>query len=362
MANKPKRRWETMDKSNTELTKLMLHFEVHNRTEGKSPRTVEWYNDVLGLLSRWLESEGIPATLGNLDEMVIRRFILYLQSRPGCKGPVMSSHSIANRVRALRAFFAWLAHKGYTEYHLLQDLKQPLVTDLTTEPLTQVEIDQVFSAVNPNTALGARNSAIISIMLDTGLRVSEAANLKAADLHLEDQYVKVLGKGGKERIVSFGTTCQRALLQYYHYFRSEPAHAGVNTFFLSIDGYPLSAVAVQSFIKRLAKTSGIPRLHPHLLRHTYATLFILNGGDIFLLKQNLGHSTLVMVLHYLHIAAQTAAVRSKGFSPLDRLNVRDGRQYRHSFRPAGEGTNGQVYPHAGRLGGKKRRSPLRRSE
>ena len=162
-----------------------------------------------------------------------------------------------------------------------------------------------------NTVLGARNTAIVSLMLDTGLRLSETASLKAQGVHLEPRYVKVMGKGSKERLVSFGTACQKALIHYFHHFRVEPAHEEIDTFFLTIDGYPMTGDAIKSVIKRLSKSSGIRRLHPHLLRHTYATMFLLNGGDVFLLNHNLGHTTLEMVQNYLHIAAQTAAVRSQ---------------------------------------------------
>ena len=136
-----------------------------------------------------------------------------------------------------------------------------------------------------------------------------------------------------------------SLLHYYHHFRVDPAQEGIDSFFVTIDGYFMTPTAIQSLTKRLAQSSGVTRLHPHLLRHTYATMFLLNGGDIFLLKQNLGHSTLSMVEQYLHVASSIAAVRSQGFSPLDRLNVKNGRRYRHSFKR--EGLTGDVYPHAG---------------
>ena len=114
----------------------------------------------------------------------------------------------------------------------------------------------------------------------------------------------------------------------------EAALEGEETFFLSIDGYPMAAVAIQSLVKRLSKASGVRRLYPHLLRHTYATTFLLNGGDIFLLKQNLGHSTLSMVEQYLHVTSQVAAVRSQKFSPLDTLNSSEGRRLKVPARRA----------------------------
>lgn len=344
-----KRQRGPVTNKNIDLPDLMEHFEIHNRTEGKSPRTVEWYNQVLGLLYHWLEGLGEPTTLDHMDELVIRRFIIHLQENPGTKATTMSTHTIYNRVNAIRSFFGWLHRQGYTDVHVLQGLKQPKTAELVIEPLNREEIDRIMGVINPKTALGARNLALMSVMLDTGLRLSEVAGLKERDVHIEGQYLKAMGTGANERMVSFGTACRKALLQYRHRFRGEPAHRGVETFFQSIDGYPISPVALRSLIKRLAKSSRVKRLHPHLMRHTYATMFLLNGGDVFLLKQNLGHTTLSMVEHYLHIAAQTAAIRSQGFSPLDHLEVDRSRQFKHAFNGAGrEAPKGRIYANAGK--------------
>jgi len=338
-----------MHRKIVDLPLLMEHFEIHNRTEGKSPRTVEWYNLVLGQLCDWLEGRDTPATLDHIDEMMIRRFIIFLQEKPGVKAKTMSTHTIYNKVNALRSFFGWLHRQEYTDEHVLQHLKQPKTADLVIEPLNREEIDRIMGAINPKTALGARNTALVMIMLDTGLRVSEVAGLKDRDVHIEGQYLKAMGKGSKERVVSFGTACRKALFQYRQRFRGEPAHPGVDTFFLSIDGYPILPVGLRSLVERLAKSSGVNRLHPHLMRHTYATMFLLNGGDVFLLKQNLGHTTLTMVEHYLHIAAQTAAIRSQGFSPLDHLDVAGDRQFSHPFNGDTQGDKKiRIYPNTGR--------------
>jgi site-specific recombinase XerD len=105
----------------------------------------------------------------------------------------------------------------------------------------------------------------------------------------------------------------------------------VTTFFLTIDGYPFSPYATKSYFRRLSDSVGLPRLHPHLLRHTYATKFLINGGELFILKLNLGHSTLAMVENYLHLASRQAGVQSQEFSPLDSFNVKDSRRYKHGF-------------------------------
>ncbi len=333
-----------------DIRTLTKHFEVHNLTEGKSPRTVEWYNEVLGLFLDWLVSNDLSTSLDQIGEPEARSFVLHLQQTPMRTGKATSSHTLSNRVRALRAFFSWLAKKGYTEAHRLKDMRPPKTVGRLIEPLKEVEVRAILGSMNPATLLGARNVALVSLMLDTGLRLSEAAGLEVDDVNIDDRYLKVLGKGQKERIVAFGARAQRSLVDYHMHFRVEPANERISSFFLSIDGYPLSPAAITSLMVRLGRSAGVPRLHPHLLRHTYATSFLMNGGDVFLLKQNLGHSTLAMVENYVHVASTIAAVRSQSFSPLDRLNVGTDRRYRHSFR-RGLGRselNGRIYPGAGR--------------
>ena len=347
-----------MDRSATDLSVLIKHFEIHNRTEGKSPHTVTWYNLTLDLLRRWLVGENRPTDIGSIGEMDIREFILYYQNRPGIKSEKVSSHSVESKVRGLRAFFAWLAEKGYTEENELANLRPPRTSELVIEPLTEEEIDKVLTAINPNTLLGARNTSLISLILDSGLRRAEVAGLKEYDVHLEDRYVKVFGKGSKERLVSFGVNCQRALLHYYHHYRVQPVNPSIDTFFLAIDGFPLKPAGIKSMMRRLGKTSGVERLHPHLLRHTYATMFLLNGGDVFLLQQNLGHTSLEIVRRYIHVASRLAVVRSQNFSPLDRMNVKDSRRFRHSFDRS-NGIAGRIYPNSGSRRKSKSRSRKR---
>ena len=334
-----------MNPEQLELSKLVAKFEVHKRSEGYSERTVEWYQQSLSLFQAWLAEQGMSTCLDDLGEDEMRLFILHLKARPSLKGPA-SSHTVNNRVRALRSFFNWLYEKDYTECHRLQKVKPPKPRELQIQILTDEEIDRIFASVNPNTAMGSRNTAIYSLMLDTGLRLSEVVSLKYEDVHLDSRYVKVLGKGDKERIVAFGTNCHKTLLNYAQHYRFENQEEGSDTFFLCIDGHSMGAEGLRSLIERLSKAAGVPRLHPHLMRHTYATRFLLNGGNVFLLQQNLGHTSLEMVRKYVHIASRMSAQISQGFSPLDQFKMDGTRRYRHGFN--GEGLQGQIYPNAGK--------------
>lgn len=315
------RRWQKMDKNKLDLEILKDDFQLHNRTEGKSEKTVLWYNEVLDLFIRWLKDTEEPTNIGSVDEHLVRLFVLYLQSRQ-CHGHKPSTHTINNRVRALRAFFHWLYERGYTKADLLARLRPPRTSELLIELLEDQEIAGLFANLDQDTAPGARDAAILALMLDAGLRLSEIVDLLEGNVHIQEAYLKVVGKGNKERLVPMGDLSRRLLARYYSYFRPQPVQRSIEQFFLSLDGFPLTGKAIQSMINRLARKSGIPRLHPHLCRHTYATNFLIGGGNVLLLKQYLGHTSLKMVDHYVHLASKRAAIMARNFSPLDSVNVR----------------------------------------
>ena len=301
-----------------QLAPLILEFERQNRSESKAEKTIEWYKQSLGIFNAWLVSKGMSTCVADLEEPEGREFILYLQSRPGLKG-LASKDTVNNRVRALKAFFSWMVGERHTKRHQMERLKVPSTTKKVIEILTDEEIGRIYQTVDPNTLPGARLTAIFSLMLDTGLRLSEVVSLRSRDVHLEDRYVKVLGKGNKERLVAFGNSCRRSLVHYADHFRVADDGLEVEEFFLCFDGRPMTGDALRSLVKRLSNASGVPRMHPHLLRHTYATRFLLNGGDSLLLQQNLGHTTLTMVQNYIHLKNRLASLASQQFSPLDRM-------------------------------------------
>jgi len=310
-----------MKKGNIKLQDLIKYFDTYNRSEGKSVATLTWYDQTLTMLLGWLTETGRPVTLGSIDENTVRDFILWLQERL-VHGHKMKVQSVHNRVRALKAFFNWLYRKGYTDTNVLQDVRPPRLPRVMVDTLSDEEVTSIMTSQDQSAWSGSRNLAIIALLLDSGLRRSELVSLKAQDVHLEDQYVKVMGKGSKERMVAFGSTARNALLHYLVHFRGEPAHGGVEEFFLTIDGYAMSHEGVKTLLRRIGTTAGVPRLHAHLCRHTYATNFLINGGNVLLLKQNLGHTTLAMVDRYVHLATSKAAILSRDFSPLDRLKIR----------------------------------------
>jgi integrase/recombinase XerC len=179
--------------------------------------------------------------------------------------------------------------------------------------------------------------------LDSGLRLSELIGLKPADAHLDEGYLKVMGKGAKERIVPIGSLAQKTLQRYFYHFRAEPLNGDTDWFFLTLEGRPMTINAVKQIFSRVARKSGVKRLHAHLCRHTFAPNYLINGGDVLSLQQILGHSSLEMVRRYVSLASAHVRVQHRKFSPMDKIDLRKFRSgAAKSMRKWGE--HGMVRP------------------
>lgn len=310
-------RWVDLNMSELELDKLILHFAQSNKAEGKSPKTIDWYTEMLTGFSKFIIGTDRRAVLAEFNTASVREFVIHEQGRG------LSPYTVQGKVRALKVFASWLLNEDYTTDHLLYNLKLPKVPVNLIEPLTTAEVDHLLSYQNPLTALGCRNIAILVVMLDTGIRVSELCGLRFADAHIEEGYLKVMGKGSKERIVPVGSLAQKMLWRYIIHFRPEPEVETEDYLFLTLDSKPLHPNAIKLLLKRWGRKAGVPRLHAHLCRHTYATNFLnYQCGDVFRLQQILGHSTLEMVRRYVHFASAQAMVNGKPSSPIDHMGIR----------------------------------------
>lgn len=323
------RRWQELEKSEIPFHKLAQHFEAYNRSEGKSPATIYWYSRVLTYFSDYLNKHNLSSNLENLDLLTVREFILYLQTRKKWEGHPyvpkpggnLAAISVQTYVRALRAFFSWLYRERYTEENILADLKPPKAPQKLVKVLADDEVRKILACLDHDTATGCRDTAIVITLLDTGLRLSELTNLKMTDAQIDQGYLKVMGKGSKERIVPIGGLAQKVLLRYVYHFRPESLSIDEDTLFLTLEGRSFSGNAVKQLLERIGKKSGVTRLHPHLCRHTFATNYLINGGDVFSLQQILGHTSLEMVRRYVTLASSQVRVQHRKFSPMDRMNL-----------------------------------------
>jgi site-specific recombinase XerD len=316
-------RWGDTDMAELELEKLILHFMQSNRAEGKSSKTVLWYEEMLSVFTRHLKSSGISPVLADFNLESVRAFIVHEQSRG------LSPYTVQARVRAMKAFSSWLFSEQYTRENILINLKMPKAPVRMIEPLTTDEIDRLISVQNPLTAIGSRNIAILITFLGTGVRESELSGLRFDDAHIEQGYLKVMGKGSKERVVPIGGLGQKLLWRYVFHFRAEPINEINDYLFLTMDGKKLESNAIKLLLKRWGKKSGVPRLHAHLCRHTFATNFLIHKcGDVFRLQQILGHTTLEMVRNYVHYASAYTLINGNVTSPVDRMSIKGLRNYR----------------------------------
>jgi site-specific recombinase XerD len=314
------------------LPELIAYYEVSNRAEGKSERTVTWYSANLRRFCDYLSSRHLSNSVENIDITLLREYVLSLLKShrfenhpytPAREEP-LSSATVHGHVRTLRAFFNWLAVEGLIPDSPARDLRPPKLVKRVVATLSDEEIRSILNTLSVTNPGDARNQTLFMLLLDTGLRIGELVNLKLADTHMNDGYLKVVGKGRKERIVPIGRNAQRVLQRYLFRYRPEPVHPGVDNVFLSVHGEPLTENSIKLVFARLSRRSGVNRLHAHLCRHTFATRYLMNGGDVFTLQRILGHSTLEMVSHYVNMASNHVIIQHQRFSPLDHLNLRRG--------------------------------------
>lgn len=160
-------------------------------------------------------------------------------------------------------------------------------------------------------------------------------------MRLEDGYLKVLGKGNRERIVPAGANAARAILRYRDFFRPEPTRPGVDNLFLSVHGDEMTPGALRDLVRRFAVRAGIKAVNVHKLRHTFALQYLMAGGDAFSLQKILGHTSMEMTRNYVNMLADHLLEQHRLHAPMDRLRLgypsterrRDGRDDYGRFAP-----------------------------
>jgi len=287
-------------------------------------------------LERFLDSEGLPTDVTQIWAGEIRAFIIYLQrkrcfSEHPCSRPqekVLSSHSVNSYMRSIRAFWSWLIAEGIIDRTPFSIVKVPKAQKKVVNTFSGKQLEALLAAIDLSTAEGFRDYTLVLTLLDTGLRISELTGLKMDDLRLEDGLLKVMGKGGKERLIPFGRTVQRLLWRYISQHRPEPLNPRCSVVFLSRDGRPLSRNHVKNRMSKYGRRSGLQgvRCSPHTLRHTAAVTFLRNGGDVFSLQRLLGHTTLEMTRHYCEIADVDVKRAHQTASPVDNMELTNRKQ------------------------------------
>jgi site-specific recombinase XerD len=313
-----------METSNLSLENLIQGFQLSCQTEGKSPRTVEWYTSFLARFLGFLKIKKLPTQLRQLNKDHIRVFIQYLQTEAKTPhgGKPLSGYTVQGYVRTLKAFFSWATREGYLDSNPMAKIPVPKSMAKVISTFSPEQIVKLSSACQHEHGNGIRNLTMLLLMLDCGLRVSEMVSTDLEDVNLTEGLIKIrAGKGGKERVVPVGSFVQKMLWKYVNSSRPQPVTDKVTRLFISGDGIPLTKSGIQQMLRRCGKKAAITgvRCSPHTLRHTFAKAYLINGGDIFSLQRILGHSSLASVRTYLNLFATDLKTQHRRFSPVDNM-------------------------------------------
>ncbi len=316
----------------TDLEFLVQIYRLCAQAEGKSSSTIALVEFAVRCLATFLKANNMPTDIGEIGPQHLRGFSLDLLSRQRFAAHTftkpqaghLSGHTINGYLRAIRAFWSWAAAEGFIDENPFSTFKIPKAPKRVIPALSAEQLVSLIEAIDVSTPQGYRDYAVVLLLADTGLRVSELTGLKLDDVDLERRVLKVWGKGAKERMVPFGVRAQRALLFYANFYRPEPAIPLIQEFFLTEAGQPLKKRRVEALVKRYGRKAGITgiRCSPHTLRHTAAVMYIRNGGDIFTLQQILGHNTLEIVRLYVNLAQSDIEAAHRKYSPADNLELK----------------------------------------
>jgi len=334
--NKKRERQEMQAKRRVIATLIEAYIQDHiggNHSE----KTIEWHQTALGLMQIFLEKELGIIQIDEVEADDISAWFAHMRTSLGVNGKVRSERTIQTYARSARAFFHWLVRRDTLEVNpfdrvVFPKVGRPLIQTITTE-----EFEKLLLACAPPHETGpfaeraaVRNRAILWLLYDTGIRVSELIHLRVGDLERKKGVVTVLGKGAKERRVALGQNCLRNLSYYLDKHRpdeeelAEWGSAGEDHLFLSETRQPLTKNGMEMLFKRLKARAGIvgKRISPHIFRHTFAMNYLIKSNDPFSLQELLGHEDLTTVLNYIHMNDTVLQEQKRKFSPGDHLPTR----------------------------------------
>lgn len=245
--------------------------------------------------------EALPFLGDGIGEVTTGAILNYLSSRGD-----LAKRSQSRLLSALRSFFDWTVAEGWRTGNPCDGIASPKLGRYLPAVLSVEEVDAIMDSVDLRTASGLRDRAIFEVLYGCGLRVSEAVGLRISDVFLEEGFVRVIGKGNKQRLVPLGEMAAGAVSRYLE-VRGEPADtASEDILFLSRFGRPLTRVALFNLVKKQALVAGITKeISPHTFRHSFATHLIENGADLRAVQEMLGHESILTTEIYTHIDSST---------------------------------------------------------
>jgi integrase/recombinase XerD len=263
-----------------------------------SGNSIEAYVRDMEKLTQFLEMKGLSILPEDMKLETLREFVRWITELG------MMPTSQARIISGIKAFYKYLMMEDLIKLNPAELLDAPKTARKLPDTLNIDEIDRMIDCIDKSKPEGMRNKAILETMFSCGLRVSEVVTLKLSDVYYEEEYVKVVGKGNKERLVPIGSVALKAIQLYVDHVRVHiDAQTGNNDIvFLNGRGTKLSRVMIFYIIKKLATAAGIRKtISPHTFRHSFATALVEAGADLRAVQQMLGHESITTTEIYTHI-------------------------------------------------------------
>ena len=267
-----------------------LHLE-----KGMTDNTIEAYIDDVEKLIRYLELSGCSWQEANRDVLV--NFVCTLQDVG------IGARSQARVISGVKSFFRFLKLEGFIEEDFSESLEMPRLGRQLPSILSVDEINAMIASIDLTVPEGQRNRAIIEVLYSCGLRVSELVGLRISQLYLDDEYICVEGKGGKQRLVPISAQAIREIEQYMLVRAKQKIKTGEEDYlFLNRRGSHMTRVMVFYIVRNLCDLCGIKkRVSPHTLRHSFATHLLENGANLRAIQSMLGHESITTTEIYVHL-------------------------------------------------------------
>ena len=275
------------------------NFEIHLRLERSlSANSISAYLSDLNHLRQFMDYKGISPEVEKINREDLTAFIQW-SAQLG-----LSARSQARTISGIKAFFKYLLLEDIIKKSPASLLSTPKLGRKLPEILSVIEIDKMISSIDLSQPQGQRNRAIVEILYGSGLRVSECVELRISDIFFREEFIKVTGKGNKQRIIPMGGAAARQLKLYLDTSRKQitPQKGFEDHVFLNNRGSKISRVMIFLIIKDLAEKAGIRKtISPHTLRHSFATHLVEGGADLRAVQDMLGHESITTTEIYTHL-------------------------------------------------------------
>ncbi len=269
--------------------------------DGLSKNTLGAYRSDLALFAGWLAESG--RSIVGADATAINAYLGYLHARPGG----IKTTSQRRLMASLRRCYRWLLDQGRLHADPLLNIDKPRQAQRFPKTLSEKQVEDLLNAPDVDTSLGLRDRAMLELLYATGLRVSELVGIRLFELSLNDNVVRVMGKGSKERLVPLGEVAADWLRHYIASARNELLKQRVSdAIFITVRGAGMTRQMFWNLIKKYALQVGIPqeRISPHVLRHAFATHLLNHGADLRVVQLLLGHADISTTQVYTHVARE----------------------------------------------------------